>query len=473
MSIAALTLLVMLGQRVDPKLHEIISRIDRPFPEDRMNLEKYGDQAFQLLLPMAKSRLAEMHRAKLERNRKAEDTWGDRARNVVEPLLDCAKPHRTPEMVDLYEKYPEWPCHRILPWIVSDGNPQGYWNLFARIISKAKASKERELGNYEAYAVDGLIKADSNRAIKFLTPLLLDKAVHGHIRAQILFDLPPTRHVDALAAVRLARKGSRVIVPLLDRVAFPTPKEPATAVASNGAKWALAEWNALGSPSDLWAVQIDGRVGRNIAFTGHSNYWPNSLPSGTPVKGFHEHQQKIASFKAGKSWAGSDELKKDSDADGYTNVVENWYGLNPDSKDTDGDGILDGIDKNPFAKIIPTTDEELAVAAVFDGFAIKEKSLVSNMFVSLPKGMRPIEFALWPGLVFHEGAEFKEPTRAGALFGIRLSFTDIKLNPSRNSAEVSVTESGGWYMNFITYKLEKTGADWFVMGVKHQGSAVS
>jgi hypothetical protein len=41
------------------------------------------------------------------------------------------------------------------------------------------------------------------------------------------------------------------------------------------------------------------------------------------------------------------EIIKDSDNDGITDVVEKRFLMNPDSNDTDGDGIPDGIDGNP------------------------------------------------------------------------------------------------------------------------------
>lgn len=45
-----------------------------------------------------------------------------------------------------------------------------------------------------------------------------------------------------------------------------------------------------------------------------------------------------------------EDLKKDSDSDGYTDIFENCFGLNSNSKDTDGDGINDFEDHNPLFK---------------------------------------------------------------------------------------------------------------------------
>ena len=42
-----------------------------------------------------------------------------------------------------------------------------------------------------------------------------------------------------------------------------------------------------------------------------------------------------------------DDLKKDSDTDGFNDLFEKFIGLNPDSADTDGDGINDFDDANP------------------------------------------------------------------------------------------------------------------------------
>ncbi|QOW10231.1 hypothetical protein Q73A0000_07560 [Kaistella flava (ex Peng et al. 2021)] len=42
-----------------------------------------------------------------------------------------------------------------------------------------------------------------------------------------------------------------------------------------------------------------------------------------------------------------DDIKKDSDKDGFNDLFENFIGLNPNSADTDGDGIADFLDSNP------------------------------------------------------------------------------------------------------------------------------
>lgn len=42
-----------------------------------------------------------------------------------------------------------------------------------------------------------------------------------------------------------------------------------------------------------------------------------------------------------------DDLKRDSDGDGFNDLFEKFIGLNPKSKDTDGDGISDFEDNNP------------------------------------------------------------------------------------------------------------------------------
>ena len=40
-------------------------------------------------------------------------------------------------------------------------------------------------------------------------------------------------------------------------------------------------------------------------------------------------------------------LRRDSDGDGLTDIVEAKFFTNPYDKDTDGDGITDGLDMNP------------------------------------------------------------------------------------------------------------------------------
>lgn len=441
-----------------------------PKAGDHSKFEKLGDLAFQQLLPLAESRLKEMHRAQKRGDIDSQNFWGERARAVIGPLVASAKPHRTSEMALLYERYPDWPCRGVLPWIVSKGNTEPHWNLFEKVIHQAKY---KEPANDEEWAISGIIKVNPSRAVNLLIPLLSDQKVHQQIRAEIFLNLPGTRLSEALMAVQKNRQGSRMISPLHKRASIPKWQGEEIVVSKQRGRWALIEWSALGSPTDIWVMNLDGKQGPQLFFTGRSNYWPRSSPSNKPVDGFEAFEKEMSAFRNGRSWIDSQELREDTDSDGYSNVVEKWLGLSPAAYDTDGDGIADGIDKNPFAGQSKATDEELAIKAVFDCFAIKKGKPSTTVFVSLPSGIRPIEFTSWPGLVIHIGSEYRQPTRPDALFGVRIKFTEIDMNSSRTMGEVSIIESGSWYMNFLTYEVEKIMGEWFVMKVKHRGSAVS
>lgn len=58
-------------------------------------------------------------------------------------------------------------------------------------------------------------------------------------------------------------------------------------------------------------------------------------------------------------------LKKDTDGDGLTDIVEALFRTNPNDKDTDGDGITDDLDMNPrFA--LPRTDKTIVFEAILN-----------------------------------------------------------------------------------------------------------
>ena len=58
-------------------------------------------------------------------------------------------------------------------------------------------------------------------------------------------------------------------------------------------------------------------------------------------------------------------LRRDSDADGLTDILEKKYYTNPNNPDTDGDGVPDNLDLNP-RRAVPRTDKTIVYEAVIN-----------------------------------------------------------------------------------------------------------
>lgn len=79
-----------------------------------------------------------------------------------------------------------------------------------------------------------------------------------------------------------------------------------------------------------------------------------------------------------------EDLKQDSDDDGYTDIFENCFGLNPNDKDTDGDGINDFEDRNPLFK-----SEKNKFTALYE-------SLVNQPLGGIRENLNKVDYFIMP-----------------------------------------------------------------------------
>ncbi|MCC7230903.1 MAG: hypothetical protein IT203_10960 [Fimbriimonadaceae bacterium] len=474
--VATLALVVLSHQSpVQPDLKKLVAKLDVLQGYEFHSFAKFGDQAFRLVYPIATKRAAILQKlsgAQLKQRAKAIDLFG----NAVYALTECATAKRTPEMMRLYESNGDYPRDWIFRWIAESGDAKHARMIFESSLTQPYKADFRELAYY---AVLGMMRTKETSARAILAKILRNPNSVRTVRGEILAVLGATKDPGALAAIRESRRYGRMIPPLAKRWRFPGEyfRVRAQAADSQGKTVGIAEWDALGSPADWWFVQKVGGTWANPAFIGLNDSWPISTPSLRETKGGPEHHAKMKAILDSKQWTkGSldgQRFDQDSDNDGYSDLIEKWFGLNPNSNDTDGDGIPDGIDKNPTAGNVPSTDAEKCVAAVFDIFSFRAQGGHPNYFVTLPKGMRAIELDSWYGLVLHIGSAFKPPTRTEALRGYSIEFTGATVSPSGTTCEVAVIEHGGYYESWFVYRCEKIGGEWYVVSCKETGSAIS
>ena len=91
-------------------------------------------------------------------------------------------------------------------------------------------------------------------------------------------------------------------------------------------------------------------------------------------------------------FVGEPGLTRDSDQDGWTDMVEARLGTDPHNKDTDGDGLIDSEDMDPLAAPRTFGDEEHILEAAFEArFAFVGWGNMPCL-VELPDGIQPFEF---------------------------------------------------------------------------------
>ena len=110
-----------------------------------------------------------------------------------------------------------------------------------------------------------------------------------------------------------------------------------------------------------------------------------------------------------QKFVGKPALARDSDHDGFTDLVERRLGTDPYKADSDGDGLIDSQDKNPVVGPRRLGETEQVLLAAFEArFRFLGERDVPCL-VRLPKGVDPFEFSGWDWIVIPLKAGAKSP----------------------------------------------------------------
>jgi hypothetical protein len=149
-----------------------------------------------------------------------------------------------------------------------------------------------------------------------------------------------------------------------------------------------------------------------------------------------------------------DEVTRDSDGDGWTDVEERYLGLNPSAADTDRDGLPDGHDATPSdagRENDPRADEtQILRRAVFAVFGLTESP--GALFVN--DNSTRLRFDNLPGPVFYRDA-------AG---GVRVRWKLLEKTASDAAVELSDYE-GPLAASGNRIGLRRIGGDWYVVSI--------
>jgi hypothetical protein len=147
------------------------------------------------------------------------------------------------------------------------------------------------------------------------------------------------------------------------------------------------------------------------------------------------------------------ELQRDTDGDGWTDIMERHLLMNWRDRDSDHDGIPDGVDDAPSLRERDATDDdaEMLRRAMFAMFGLTESP--GALFVA--DGSRPLQFGRLPGPVFYrEGGG-----------GVRVTWKI--LDKTADTATVEITDfEGALAASGNDLTLKKIDGGWYVVAIR-------
>jgi outer membrane protein assembly factor BamB len=397
---------------------KLVARFDRLNADEKRTLRKLGDDAFEPLLALAKERLKDYEGRKAktgERYDEETDNAYSRFYDAMELLPQVATRKRTPELLLLLQ-IAKTPDGRgpVLQCLVGKGDERQTMPLFISILKKVKPDWGYAYSQ-TSLALYAVARSRDPRAVEFMLEQLANPRAAPEIRGSAFLNLARTGGSEGLKAV-LAAKDRRRMIPSfaefmrLDKLGTTVekPVKPsrshyvpsvhlqletqlaATRKDKDGVLWGLITSAALGAGDDLWIVKHDGEHWTEPVFTGVS-------------RGELGKQDWFSRF------VGNATLSRDSDGDGWTDLVEERLGADPHNPDTDGDGIKDSQDKNPLAAPRSLSQEEQVLAAAFEARYRFVGDRDVPCLVTLPKGIEPLELSGWNWTIIPEKGARKSP----------------------------------------------------------------
>lgn len=431
-----------------------ILSMSTPSKADYKRVRQLGDSAFPDVLNYVRAN------ANL-----AEKETLDSSLTLINLLLACATPKRTPEVLGLFALANDRAKRWLFWWLSDHGDPRRCRKVFAESLQGTHIFEPE-------HAAKGLGRIGDDAAVETLTKASHRVVLQPYLGA-ICMGLAVTRKPKALVRVRVIRDQGRTL-PSLGRPQFIPELESrngnvlSTGTDSKGRKWGLVKWDFLGPPDHLWIAMRRGNKWVEPVFTGVLDDWPTYVPSDLNSAGYKAHQSRMDALVRRRGWIkliDSKTIRTDSDRDGLSNATELSLGLNPNAADTDRDSVPDDVDKNPLAPPTKLTDDELAVQAALNGYALGMKSrpegLPSSLNLTLPPGYRHIELNASYVRVFPKGSYDSHLPPSGR-YGTWLSVggKPIPVRGDKNSLSLEFWATGSQMQQWHA-KIIKVGTEWY------------
>lgn len=452
--------------------HELAGRLRSLTRAEGQMLDSLGDEAFEALFPIAQQRLDA---------------------NTLLSLAQVMQPKHTASILELLKKTDS----------DKEGGQGSYRDYLFRILAGEGFSspfycparersdpelvvpiflKELEEGQRNAgldSALSYVSRSSHPKAHAFLKSKLVDPKASPMLRRAAFQNLARIGGASFVPDILAARDTNRKIPSLASCIrvetlpATPDGNRESPALAElitaardkKGSIWGLIRSHVLGT-GDLWVVRREGERWVEPIFTG----------------------QQLGEKGPPKNWltrfTGNPALRRDTDSDGWTDLVEKRLGTNPKQADTDGDGLKDSEDANPLAASHSLSDTEKVLQAAFEArYRIDfEPRQGAICLIYLPDRVSSLEFSSWGWVVIPRKENQKMPLDAlvgkGVIsvgFGLpHRDFTGagyhtrksdfILWNSSRTRAKLSMsTYVGPIHGNSYDIELQKFGDDWVVV----------
>jgi outer membrane protein assembly factor BamB len=231
---------------------------------------------------------------------------------------------------------------------------------------KSNPPKEGTYSNSGA-ALEAVANSNHPTAVRFMIDALNDPKAPSDWRHEAFVHLAGTGGEEGVAAVLGARakRGPRSTWEEEFMAVRQRRKAPLSEKTdAQGRSWRLVQDEVLGNGSDVFLQEKVGGNWSTPIFTGLflGPTWTLKPPTdfrGVPVKEFvKERWIEILPDDQG--------IRKDSDGDGLSNLVEERLGTNPEAPDTDADGLNDSVDPCPNAAPRALGDREKIIAACLE-----------------------------------------------------------------------------------------------------------
>ncbi len=278
------------------------------------------------------------------------------------------------------------------------GDPAGYIPILV-----ASLRKQPQTRRDDRAALSAVAHSSHPEAVALMREALRNPRAPADWRIEAFRHLAGTGGAEGVMAVRSARAKLGPRTPWYERLelsALEKEEIVATQKDTKGRTWLLFHSAVLGNRNDLFIVEKRkaGTWGTPL-FTGiatEDRDRPNASRrfSGIPIS------SKFVKTDWIKRLPDDPTIRKDSDGDGLTNLVEERLGLNPKSVDTDGDGLRDGVDPCPNVAPRPLGDTEKILAACVEARFFASRWDTPCLFPL--EGVTPFELygslgvVLWP-----------------------------------------------------------------------------
>lgn len=441
---------------------------------ERKQLDSLAPYAFPLLLQRY-VRWAQVHDADKE-GKQGMELYRVLTDVPVHMLAACRK-EDTPAIVSAWSTLGEKSSWRdtLERLLMAKGDPAGYIPILVKHLRKARG-QQRE----DSAALTAVSHSSHPDAVAFMLEALRDPAAPSEWRHEAFVHLAGVGGQEGVDAVRAARRKQGASKPWFERIDLDHLDKRAivgTRKDAKGRTWMLFHSGVLGNYSDLFVVEKADSGWKRPLFTG-------AWTGGT----FHQDAPKtfrgipIATLLSTawiKIFPDDPVLRKDTDGDGLTDLVEARLGTDPARADTDGDGLSDLVDPCPTAAPRPLGDTEQIVAACLEARFFAEGW--ETPAVLSAEGVKPFELYGYASTVLWETPGRKIPLADLYGGGVNMiSFqsderTDkgqksfIRYSADHKTAYTLIRRySGGLNGDGIAVTLRKIGAEWFVIDLQMQ-----